>query len=66
MEREGVAFLRIEDLTEAAYPDNRDLFGERIHPNHAGHRMLGLKVLERLVGGGMLQGLAWDGQPSDG
>ncbi len=32
--------LEIAELTEHAWPGNKPLFGERIHPNAAGHRMM--------------------------
>ena len=38
MRQRGVRFLEIRELTEDAYPANEGWFGERIHPNHMGHR----------------------------
>ena len=32
--------LEIAELTEHAWPSNKTLFGERIHPNAAGHRLM--------------------------
>ncbi len=32
--------LEIPELTEASWPANKPLFGERIHPNAAGHRLM--------------------------
>ena len=37
--------LEISELTEQSWPANKPLFGERIHPNAAGHRL----VAERLA-----------------
>ena len=35
-----IPVLEIAELTERAWPANKALFGERIHPNAAGHRMM--------------------------
>ena len=32
--------LEISELTERSWPANKALFGERIHPNAAGHRLM--------------------------
>jgi lysophospholipase L1-like esterase len=37
--------LEIAELTERSWPENKALFGERIHPNAAGHRL----IAERLT-----------------
>lgn len=42
----GIAFLEIRELTEEAYPSNEGWFGERIHPNHMGHRLIASELLE--------------------
>jgi len=42
---ENIAYLEIQELTEAHYPANKQLFGELIHPNHLGHKM----IAERLI-----------------
>jgi lysophospholipase L1-like esterase len=44
--RERIPVLEIPELEERAWPGNRNLFGERIHPNAAGHRL----IAERLAG----------------
>jgi lysophospholipase L1-like esterase len=41
--------LLVPELTEMGWPANKDLFGERIHPNAAGHRLLAERVTEFLV-----------------
>jgi lysophospholipase L1-like esterase len=66
MEREGVAYLSVEALTEVGFPENQGLFGERIHPNRAGHRLLAQAVLDGLALRGMLAGLAWTSQQPAG
>jgi len=38
--------LEIPELTERSWPSNKKLFGERIHPNAAGHRL----IADRLAG----------------
>lgn len=55
MAQNNVPYLEVRELTEAAYPANEGWFGERIHPNHMGHRLLAselLKLIEtrRLLG----------------
>ena len=37
--------LEIPELTEQSWPANKALFGERIHPNASGHRL----IAERLA-----------------
>jgi lysophospholipase L1-like esterase len=41
-----VPFLEILELTEAAYPSNEGWFGELIHPNHMGHRLIASELLK--------------------
>jgi lysophospholipase L1-like esterase len=41
-----IPVLEIPELTERSWPSNKDLFGERIHPNAAGHRL----IADRLAG----------------
>jgi lysophospholipase L1-like esterase len=45
MRQRQVPFLEIRELTEAAYPANEGWFGERIHPNHMGHRLIASELL---------------------
>jgi lysophospholipase L1-like esterase len=49
MRQRGVPFLELRELTEEAYPANEGWFGERIHPNHMGHRLLASELL-KLIG----------------
>ena len=49
MERKRISFLEITELTEAAHPSNLGWFGELIHPNHMGHRLMTAELLELLA-----------------
>ncbi|MEO6786998.1 MAG: SGNH/GDSL hydrolase family protein [Chthoniobacteraceae bacterium] len=44
-----IAALEIPELTEASWPANQGLFGERIHPNVAGHRLIAERLLNFLT-----------------
>ncbi len=57
MEREGAAYLEIPELTESAYPSNEALFGEAIHPNHLGHRLMATELLKFFAANNTLKGL---------
>ena len=46
MRQRGIPFLEIRELTEGAYPANEGWFGERIHPNHMGHRLIASELLK--------------------
>ncbi|MFN2529669.1 MAG: SGNH/GDSL hydrolase family protein [Pyrinomonadaceae bacterium] len=46
MQREQVPYLEILELTEAAAPTNDGFFGELIHPNHIGHRLIASDILK--------------------
>ncbi len=48
-EAQRVPFLEVLELTEKAYPANEGWFGERIHPNHMGHRLLASELLRLLA-----------------
>jgi lysophospholipase L1-like esterase len=55
MSNDHVPFLDIPELTETAYPANEGWFGELIHPNHMGHRLMASELLkvfarDRLLG----------------
>ena len=52
-EDEGIPYLHIEELTEAAHPENASLFGDLIHPNHIGHRLMADRLLELMHEEGM-------------
>ena len=41
--------LEIAELTEASWPANKGLFGERIHPNRAGHTLIAERVITFLA-----------------
>jgi hypothetical protein len=53
MRQRGVPFLEIRELTEDAYPANEGWFGERVHPNHMGHRLMASELL-KLIGSNRL------------
>jgi len=67
LRQHGIPYLQIDALTEAAYPENRRLFGEKIHPNHVGHRLLAEALLDFLAEQGMLQmlSLSWTRESAD-
>jgi lysophospholipase L1-like esterase len=44
-----IPHLLIPELTETGWPKNTDLFGERIHPNAAGHRLMAERLAEFLT-----------------
>ena len=46
MRLRNVPFLEIRELTGDAYPSNEGWFGERIHPNHMGHRLIASELLK--------------------
>lgn len=46
MQKVDVPFLEIAELTEASYPVNERWFGEPIHPNHMGHRLIAAELLK--------------------
>jgi lysophospholipase L1-like esterase len=54
MRQRGVPFLEIRELTEDAYPANEGWFGERIHPNHMGHRLIASELLKLIAASRML------------
>jgi lysophospholipase L1-like esterase len=49
-----ISFLEVLELTEAAYPSNEGWFGELIHPNHMGHRLIASELLKLLAANRML------------
>ena len=53
----SVPYLELPRLVESAHPRNRHLFGELIHPNAIGHRIMARELLERLAQRGGLRGL---------
>jgi lysophospholipase L1-like esterase len=57
MHQKRIPFLEIHELTEAAYPANQAWFGELIHPNHMGHRLMAAELLKLLTAEPMLSGV---------
>ena len=55
--RAGLPYLEIPELTESAYPANAGLFGEAIHPNHLGHRLMAEALLKLFSEQNLLEGL---------
>jgi lysophospholipase L1-like esterase len=53
-QQDSVTFLEPLELTEAAYPSNEGWFGELIHPNHMGHRLIASELLKLLAANRML------------
>ena len=53
-QRNEIPFLEVLELTEAAYPANEGWFGELIHPNHMGHRLIASELLKLLAAKRML------------
>jgi len=54
MRSKQIPFLEIPELTEAAYPANEGFFGELIHPNHMGHRLIASELLKFMASNRML------------
>ncbi len=46
MQQSEVPYLEVLELTEAAGSVNAGFFGELIHPNHMGHRLLASEILK--------------------
>lgn len=57
MRMENIPFLQIDELTEDGAPDNKDLFGEHIHPSSTGHQLMAERILAALQQHGMLRRL---------
>ena len=45
----GIPFLEVRELTPDASPANLGWFGELIHPNHMGHRLMASELLKLLT-----------------
>jgi hypothetical protein len=54
----GIPYLEFPELIESAAPANTGLFGELIHPNHLGHRLMARRLLSYFKEQRMLAGLA--------
>ncbi len=50
MQQANVPYLEVLELTETAAPANDGFFGELIHPNHMGHRLLASELLKLMRG----------------
>ena len=48
MQKSETPYLEILELTEAAGSVNQGFFGELIHPNHMGHRLMASELLEMM------------------
>jgi lysophospholipase L1-like esterase len=49
MEQRQVSYLEVLELTETAGTVNEGFFGELIHPNHMGHRLLASELLDLMA-----------------
>jgi lysophospholipase L1-like esterase len=56
MQEAKIPYLEIPELTEHNHPENLMLFGELIHPNKPGHRLMEVRLLEFLS----RQEMLWD------
>jgi lysophospholipase L1-like esterase len=56
-----VDYLEIPQLTEGGYPTNAILFGEAIHPNAAGHRLMAQTILAYIEARGLVAEVARQG-----
>jgi lysophospholipase L1-like esterase len=54
---QGVPYLEIPELTETNYPATQNLFGELIHPNNEGHRLMANALLKFFAAYNTLKGL---------
>lgn len=50
-----VPYVEVLELTEAAHPANAGWFGELIHPNHMGHRLIAAELLTQFRTRGLLK-----------
>ena len=57
MQQSQTPYLEILELTEAAGTVNEGFFGELIHPNHMGHRLLASELLKLMTERGLLRDL---------
>lgn len=49
MQQKQIPYLEVLELTEAAAPSNEGFFGELIHPNHIGHRLMASELFELMT-----------------
>jgi len=57
MQQSQTPYLEILELTEAAGSVNQGFFGELIHPNHMGHRLMASELLKLMAQRGLLRDL---------
>ncbi|MGH9966308.1 MAG: SGNH/GDSL hydrolase family protein [Pyrinomonadaceae bacterium] len=57
MRLDQIPYVEIRELTEAGYPANEGWFGELIHPNHMGHRLMTAELLKLFESSGVIPGL---------
>ena len=60
-----IPYLEIPELTESHYPENERLFGEHIHPNHRGHRLIAERLGAFLGREGLLGDLRPPAPPAE-
>ncbi len=53
-EQQHVPYFEVLELTEAAHESNQGWFGELIHPNHMGHRLMASELLKFMRANQML------------
>jgi lysophospholipase L1-like esterase len=53
----GIPYLEIPELMEGSYPASKNLFGELIHPNNEGHRVMANALLKFFAAYNTLKGL---------
>ncbi|MDT7604662.1 MAG: hypothetical protein QOF61_2659 [Acidobacteriota bacterium] len=54
---QGIPYLEIPELMEGSYPATQSLFGELIHPNNEGHRVMANALLKFFAAYNTLKGL---------
>lgn len=57
IERMNIHFLEVRELTESAHPANEGWFGELIHPNHMGHRLITAELCKLLQSNSLPKGV---------
>ncbi len=55
----GIPYLEIDELTEGSSPANGPLFGELIHPNSDGHKLIADRLLSLIAQDSMLGSLSY-------
>ena len=58
MQQHQIPYLQILELTDDAAAANEGWFGELIHPNHMGHRLLASELLKLFSAQGILKDVA--------